>query len=274
MLYLTYSLDIIILFAVHIVLGVMLNKRYELEGRWWWIGATVYIISQVTLLPIQNYILNPFLNRLSYSGEFPSVGVLIMGGLILGLSIGVFEELLRYGMFRWWTKDARSYESSLLLGTGAGGAASIILGFLVIYNFVNMMMVRNMDLSTLVPADQIQMLQSQITAFWSAPWFYTLREALGQLFMLVIQISLAVMVLQVFIGKKNYWILLAIGYHTVVEAARVITLNLSSEYATNAVLGGFAIVSLLIILSLRRQKTLAGSAESSVDKRQSQDGIR
>jgi len=208
MLYITYSIDFLLLFSIPIALGVFLVRKFYLEGRWWWIGAIVYIISQIILLPLENYVINPFLNNLSYSGVLPSLGVLIIGGLILGLSTGVCEELLRYSMFRWWTKDARTFESGILLGLGHGGAASIFLGFLVLYNFLNMAMSRNIDLTTLVPIDQAQMLQTQIAAFWSAPWYYTLREVIEQIFMLTIQIGLAIMILQTFIRKHWHWVLI------------------------------------------------------------------
>jgi len=254
MLYLTYTLNILLLFAMPIALGIFLVRKFYLEGRWWWIGAVVYILSQIFLIPLENYLVNPFLNNLSFSGKLPSIEVLLFGGLVLGLCAGIFEELLRYSMFRWWTKDARSFESGLLLGTGSGGAASIFLAFLVIYNFVNMAMIRNQDLSTLVPADQVQILQAQLSAFWSAPWYATFREALGQLFMLSIEICLAVMVLQAFVRKQWYWVPLAIGFHTLVEAARVITVNLSNEVLMYTVQGFFAIISLLIILALRHPK--------------------
>jgi uncharacterized membrane protein YhfC len=254
MLYLTYSLDILILLFLPIALGVFLVRKYDLEGRWWWIGAMVYIVSQVILQPVQNYLFNPFLNNLNSSAKFPSIVVLVFGGLVLGLLVGVVEGLLQYGMFRWWAKDARSFESGLLVGAGYGGAASIALAFLVLYNFVNMAIVRNLDLSTLAPADQALIMQAQITAFWSAPWFYTLREAIGQLFALTIQICLAVMILQSLIRKQWYWVLLAVGFHFLVEAARVIALNLSGEYMMNAVLGIFAVFSVLIILALRHPK--------------------
>ena len=266
MLYLTYSLDILVLFAVPIALGVFLVRKYDLEGRWWWIGVMVYIVSQIILQPLQNYVINPFLNNLSYSGTLPSIEDLIIGGLLLGLSAGAFEEFLRYAMFRWWAKDARSFESALLLGTGHGGAASIALAFLVTYNFVNMAMIRNMDLTTLLPADQVQIMQTQIIAFWSAPWYYTFREAIGQTFMLSIQICLAVMVLQAFIRKQGFWILLAIGFHTLVEATRVITLNLSNEYMMNVVLGLFAVMSIIIIWVLRRPKTSGRLHQGTLDQ--------
>ncbi len=71
MLYLTYTLDILILLAIPIVLGIILVRRFDLEGRWWWIGAMVYIVSQVILQPWQNYVLNPFLNNLKFLRKIP-----------------------------------------------------------------------------------------------------------------------------------------------------------------------------------------------------------
>jgi uncharacterized membrane protein YhfC len=254
MLYIAYTLNILLLFAIPIALGIFLVRKFYLEGRWWWIGAIVYFFSQIIVQPLQNYVINPYLNGLSYSGVLPSVEILILGGLGLGLSVSVCEELLRYVMMRWWAKDARSFESGVLLGAGHGGAASIILAGLVIYNFVNMIFYRNMDLPTLVPVGQLQMVQSQIAAFWSVPWYYAIREAIGQIFMLSIQICLSVMVLQCFVRKQWYWILLAIGFHSTVETARVITLNLSNEYLMYAVLGIFAIFSGIITFALRQPK--------------------
>ena len=82
--------------------------------------------------------------------------------------------------------------------------------------------------------------------------------------MLSIEICLAVMVLQTFIRKQWYWVLLAIGFHSLVESARVIALNLSSnEYVMNGVLGVFAICSILIIFALRSRKP-ASTAASGV----------
>lgn len=265
MLYFTYVLDVLLMVAIPIALGIFLVRKFDLEGRWWWIGAIVYIVSQIFLQPLENYVLNPYLNNLSYSGTLSSVDVLIFGGLVLGLSAGVCEELLRFAMFRWWTKDARSFESSLLLGTGHGGAASIAVACVVFYNFVNMALFRNKDLTTLVPADQVQVFQSLLAAFWSAPWYYTLREAIGQIFMLSIEICLAVMVLQTFIRKQWYWVLLAIGFHSLVESARVIALNLSSnEYVMNGVLGIFALGSIAIIYVLHSRKPASDSSSGDL----------
>ena len=258
MLYITYTLDILLMIAIPVALGIFLVRKFDLEGRWWWIGAIVYIVSQIILQPLDNYIINPYLNNLSFFSNLPSTYVLIFGGLTLGLCAALSEELLRYAMFRWWTKDARSFESSLLLGTGQGGAASIATAWFVLYNFVNFALFRNRDLTTLVPANQVQIFQSLLAAFWSAPWYYTLREAVGQIFMLSIEICLTVMVLQTFIRKQWFWVIYAIGFHTLVESARIIASHLSSnEYVVNGVLGVFAICSIAIIFALRSPKTPA-----------------
>jgi uncharacterized membrane protein YhfC len=128
-----------------------------------------------------------------------------------------------------------------------------------------MVIFRNKDLTALVPADQAHMLQTQIAAFWSAPWYYTLREAIEQIFVLTIQVSLAVMILQTFIRKQWFWVLLAISFHTMVEAARIIVLNLSNETFMNGVLGIFAILSVLLILKLRPKKNTDVNSSSILE---------
>jgi uncharacterized membrane protein YhfC len=263
-LYVTYLLDVLLLLAVPIVLGVVLVRKLELEGRWWWMGAAIFVLSQAGLLPFENYVVNPVLNNLSISGKIPSLAVLIIGAFALGLSAALFEELFRYGMFRWWAKDARSRWAGLLTGAGHGGAAAIILGLLVLYNFINMAMIKNMDLSTLVSADQMPGVQAQITTFWSVPWYYSLREALQQLFTIPIQLCLALLVLQTFIRKQWYWVLVAIGFHTLVESSKVIAQNLINENLISLVLAVFAAASIAIIMALRKSEPLPVARPSSL----------
>jgi uncharacterized membrane protein YhfC len=251
-LYVTYSLNIFLLFAIPIALGIYLTRKFKLDRRLWWIGAAVYVLSQVVHIPFNAYVVNPLLDNLSNSAALPSIAMLIAGALLLGLSAGLWEELFRYAMFRWWAKDARSWGSGLLVGTGHGGAEAILLGLLVLYNFSNMIAVRNMDISTLVPADQLVTVQAQINAFWSAPWYYTIREAVDQFFTIPIQICFAILILQTFIRKQWYWVLLAIGFHTLVEATKVVAQNLLNVYLTELIIGVFAILSVVIVFALRR----------------------
>jgi uncharacterized membrane protein YhfC len=251
-LYVTYALDGLLMIAMPIALGIFLTRKFELYGRLWWIGAAVFVLSQVGHIPFNAYVVNPLLNNLNSSAVLPSIAMLIVGALILGLSAGLWEELFRYAMFRWWAKDARSWGSGLLVGTGHGGAEAIILGLLVLYNFINMIAVRNMDISTLVPADQLATVQAQITAFWSAPWYYTLLGALERLFTIPAQICFAVLVLQTFTRKQWFWVWLAVGFHALTDAAVVVAQNLLNAYLTEAIIGVFGVLSVLIIFRLRQ----------------------
>jgi uncharacterized membrane protein YhfC len=230
--YIPYFIKILFLAGLPIALGIYLVRKFDLEGRWWWIALSIYFISQIILQPLENGLIAPYLYSLNYSGVLPSTEVLIFGGLLIGLCVGFCEELLRYSMYRWWAKDARSFKSGLLLGIGHGGAASIFLAF-------------------------------QVLAYWTNPGYYSFPVVIGQILMIAIQVCLAIIVLQAFSRKQGFWILLAIGFHALVEATRVIALNMANEYVMIAILGAFTILSIIIILSIRR--SMASSANVKVD---------
>jgi uncharacterized membrane protein YhfC len=235
MLYVIYILKILLLSSIPIAIGIYLTRKFDLEGKLWWISVIVYGVSQIILLPLENYFLVPYLYSLNGSVLIPSIALLLIGGLILGLSVGVCEEVLRYAMYRWLTKGARSFEGGLLLGAGYGGAAALFLAF-------------------------------QVLAYWTDTEYYTSPVVISQILMIVIQICLSVMVLQAFSRRQWYWVLLAIGYHTLVETVRIITLNVTNEIVMTAVLGLFAGLSCVIIVSLNRSKVSANPSSGDLDK--------
>ncbi len=250
-LYVTYALNGLLMVAMPIALGIYLTRKFNLSGRLWWIGAGVFVLSQVGHIPFNTYVINPLVSRLNLVAALSPNQILIISAMILGLSAGLWEELFRYGMYRWWAKDARSWGKGLLLGTGHGGAEAVLLGLLVLYSYVNLVMARNVDLATLVPADQLAAAQAQVSAYWSAPWYDTLLGALERLFALPVQICFSVLVLQTFIRKQWFWVWLAVGFHALVDASAVVAQNLISPYITEAIIGVFGVLSVLIIFKLR-----------------------
>lgn len=250
--FMLYALNGLLMIAVPIVLGVYLTRKFDLEARLWWIGAAIFILSQVGHLPFNSYIVNPLLGRLGDIAPLPAIGALVLSALALGLSAGLWEELFRYGMFRWWAKEARSWGEGLLAGAGHGGAEAIIVGLLFMYHFINMAIVRNMDVAQLVPADQVAAAEAQIRAFWSAPWYDTLLGALERLLVIPSHLCLSLLVLQTFLRRQGRWVWLAIAYHTLLNAASLIAANLLNPYWTEAIVGAFAVLSVVIIFALRR----------------------
>jgi uncharacterized membrane protein YhfC len=250
----TYPLNSLLMIAIPIALGIYLVRKLELEGRWWWIGAAVFLLSQAGRLPFENYII--CLNTFNSSGILPSTGVLIVGALVFGLSAALWEELFRYSMFRWLIKDARSWASGLVAGAGHGGAEAIILGMLALYNLVNMSLFRNADPSYFGSADQAAAFQAVINTFWSAPWYSTLLGILERLFALAVQICFALLVLQTFVRRQRFWVWLAVGFHTLTYAITLIAQNLLSIYFADAIMGIFAILSIVIIFALKRSEVV------------------
>ena len=251
----THFLNGFLMIALPIVLGIYLIHKFQLGWKIWLIGGATFLIAQVFHLPFNSYVLNPMLGAVQQS--IPGISGSLMVAVVLGVSAGVFEECARYGMFRWWLQDKRSWRTAILAGAGHGGIEAIILGALVLWLFVNMLAVRNADLSKLnLAPDQLVIAQQQLQAYWSLPWYYTLFGAVERIFTIPFHIMASVVVLQVFTRQPGQeqlrWLGLAILLHTLMDATVVFIAGQWSGYAADAVLGGLAIMDIFIIFALRQ----------------------
>jgi hypothetical protein len=158
--------------ALPIGLGVYLTRRFGWGWRLWWIGAGTFVFSQVGHIPFNAGLTALFQNNILPAP--PDAWKLPFNAVVLGLSAGLWEEIARYATYRWWVKEARTWRKGVLLGAGHGGIEAIILGLLVLLAYVNMSIAAQMDLTGLVPADQLALAQQQISAYWSAPWYASL----------------------------------------------------------------------------------------------------
>jgi uncharacterized membrane protein YhfC len=251
----THFLNWLLMIAMPILLGIYLTEKFHLGWRLWLIGAATFVISQVLHIPFNSYILNPVIERLQsiLQGLSPQ----LIAAILLGLSAGVFEECSRYGMFRWWIKDNRTWRGAVLTGAGHGGIEAILLGILVMLAFTNLMAYRNIDVSKLnLTLDQLATAHLQIQSYWNAPWYATLLGAVERAFTIPFHIAASVIVLQVFtrrLGRQRLeWLGLAIFYHALMDASVVFIAGKWGGYAAEAFLGGFAILDLIIIFALRQ----------------------
>jgi uncharacterized membrane protein YhfC len=239
--------------AMPIGLAIILTRRWKLVGRIWWIGALTFVFSQVGHIPF-NALVAPVFNQFGFISLHPTVQLVIQAAFY-GLSAGLFEEGARYLILRFWLKDARSWRTGILFGAGHGGAEAIIFGALVLFAYIQLLILRNAtpaELAQVVSANQIELAQAQLAAYWSAPWYDTLLGAVERLFTIPCQIAMAVMVMQVFTRKNIGWLFAAIGYHALIDAVAVFGQPNMSMYALEAIVGGFAILSLIIIFLLRQ----------------------
>jgi uncharacterized membrane protein YhfC len=249
----TYALNGLLMIAMPVGLAIFLTRRWKLAGRIWWIGALTFVFSQVGHIPF-NTLVAPVFNQFGFISLHPTVQLVIQAAFY-GLSAGLFEEGARYLILRFWLKDARSYRTGILFGAGHGGAEAIIFGALVLFAYVQLLILRNAtpaELVQVVSANQIELAQAQLAAYWSAPWYDTLLGAVERLFTIPCQIAMAVMVMQVFTRKNIGWLFAAIGYHALIDAVAVFGQSNMSMYALEAIVGGFAILSLIIVFLLRQ----------------------
>jgi uncharacterized membrane protein YhfC len=245
-----HVLNGLLMILLPIGLGIYLTRRWRLGWRLWLIGAGTFILSQVGHIPF-NLLMSWLLNRTPLV-QLPPAGQQIFNAVFLGLSAGLFEELFRYGMFRWWAREARSWRTGILTGAGHGGVEAILLGLLALLALLQLAAYRGMDLAALVPADQLALAREQMAAYWSMTWYDSMLGALERLFTIPVQIAFAVLVLQCFTRRQSYWLWLAVGFHALIDASAVIAVNYFGVYGAEAIVAGFSLLSLVVIFRLRR----------------------
>ncbi len=251
----THLLNGLLMIAIPVGLGFYLTRRFRLGWRLWWIGAATFVLSQIGHIPF-----NWFLTRLFESGALPAPAATwrpAFNAIVLGLSAGLWEELTRYAVYRWWAKDARSWNKGVLLGAGHGGIEAIILGALVLYTFMNMVALRNTDLSQVVPASQLALAQQQVATYWSSSWLLSILGAVERTFTIPCQIAFSVLVLQAFTRGKFRWVWLAILWHATLDSSAVYFSVAWRAYpwwpyAIEGLIAIGALISLGIIFALRQ----------------------
>jgi uncharacterized membrane protein YhfC len=255
MLYLTFTLQALIMLGFPVALWLLLRRR--LGVTWGLIGAGVltFIVSQVVHLPL-NWALG-----LLGGGRGVALWPLPLMALVVGLSAGLCEEVARYLVLRFWRREARSWGQGVAFGAGHGGFEAVILGLLVVVNFVAMAAQRGMDLETLgLSGEILEQAQAQIEAYWSIPWYLPLLGGLERVFAMTIQIALSLLVMRALTHRHLGWLLAAIAAHALVDGVVVTLAGVGwPALAIEGVVLLFALAGLaLIILTLQSPEPVEG----------------
>jgi uncharacterized membrane protein YhfC len=268
------GLNALLMISVGLGLGAWLARNRKLPWGLFGIGAATFVLSQIAHIPFNSLVLTRILDALEWSNPV-STGASLGASALVGLSAGIFEEGARYLMYRFWAKKARSWDEALMIGAGHGGIEAVLLGLLAVYAFLQALALRGVDLATVVPANQLETARLQLEAFWAAPWYGALLGALERVFAVCMHLSLSVMVLQCFTRREWFWLPLAIGWHTLVDAAAVAALPRVGPYWTEALVGVMALLSLAIVFSLRQPRNpdvLPGAPSAPQALRRVDDG--
>jgi uncharacterized membrane protein YhfC len=249
-LYFTYPFSAIYILVISLGIGAFIARKFGFGWRLYWIGAATFILSQVGHIPF-----NAGLTALFQNGILPSppeAWHLAFNAVVLGLSAGLFEEIARYAVYRWWAKDARSWGRGLLLGAGHGGMEALLVGVLLLVVFIVMFALKDADLASMVSPGQLPLAREQVEAYWSVTWYDSLLAAVERSFTLLAHLALSILVLQVFLRRQSRWLWFAIGWHAFLNAVTLFIAGTWNVYLAELALGILAILNVLIIIALRQ----------------------
>jgi len=242
------SINYGLMILIPIIVAIFIRRRTAAPWRLWFIGAATFIASQVLHIPF-----NAIVQR---SGLLPSdltaSANLLLYAAFLGLSAGVFEETARYLTYRFWARDARSWSRGLMLGAGHGGSEAILVGALAAVNFVALLVaVNNKTAMNALPVEQRALVTGALAQIMDAPAGTLLLGAVERVFAIAAHLAMSLLVLQVFLRRNIAWLFASIAFHTLLNMVAVVAASRLNPYATEGIIGLFALLALFIIFRLR-----------------------
>ena len=246
-----YLLNVLGMIILPIVLAFYVTRKFSLPWKLIFAGGLTFIASQVLHIPFL-YGLTAALNT-GILPAIPEAWKALFNAILLGLLAGIFEETARWILFKFILKDTNTWEQGVVVGTGYGGTEAIIIGILALTSVVNMIVLRNADLSALVPPEQLELTRQKVLEFWSVPVYMAFLGFIERAFTICIQISLTIMVLYSVAYRQPIWFWIALLWHALVDAAAVYLLPTIGALAIELVIGIFAAISLVIVFRLRQK---------------------
>ena len=217
------ALSSFMMIALGLVVGFYLKQRFSLSWSLFGAGALTFIASQVLHIPFNLYLLNPFLARVAPQPN-PGTQGLVLWGIALGLSAGLFEETARLVVLRFWRKDVQSRKQALMFGAGHGGIEAIILGIIGFISFLQLFFYRQYGpdfLGKVTDSGQVQALQNTLRTYWDFSWYEHLWGALERFSVIPIHLSATILVYQSLRRKNILWYLAAVIWHALVDFVAV-----------------------------------------------------
>lgn len=204
------------------------------------IGVVGFILSQVGHIPFNSYLLLPGLERWGINLTAQAGVDLLILGVAAGLSAGLFEELARYLIFRFWLKKDSTASMPWKYGIGHGGVEAILTGLLALYALIQVLTLSGEGVLAGFPADQVDLIRSQLDAYWAVPWHLSLLGAWERISALLFHLGASVFVYKSVREKNFLWLLVAILGHTLLNAFAVIAAAKMDLVLLEALLFAFA----------------------------------
>ncbi len=226
--------------GVPVATALIIYKRGKSGFRPIWIGAAVFILSQVGHIPFNQFLMLPGLRALGVdvsAGGGLSLWVL---GAAAGLSAGVFEEIARYLALKYWLKKDAHTLLPLKYGVGHGGVEALLVGGLALTALVQVLVLRGEGaLATLNP-EQLALVQSQLEVYWAVPWHQSLLGAWERISAMMFHVGASILVYKTVRTKKLIYLITAVLGHALLDMFAVVAVQKMDLVFMEAVVFVFA----------------------------------
>jgi uncharacterized membrane protein YhfC len=245
--------------AIPLLLGFFIAKRLKVSWTLFILGLAFFIIVQVIHTPLVLLTQGPLALALQGITSDPT-RILAVLALYLGLLAGLFEEIGRYLVFRYYfTRKGipRTRENTVMFGAGWGGVESMIVGFLLSFTLVSYLYA---GIAFSAPgavtngteAEQLSLLL-QITP---SDVLFGLAE---RIMTLTLQIAFTMMVMYSLMPRTILYLALAIAWHTAVDASAVYASQTVGIPATEGLIFLFFLAGIAFIFWVWPRMTKGGS---------------
>lgn len=204
--------EIILTLILPIVVIVYAVLKKKIQFKMVLVGAVAFIVSQLLVRV-------PILSMLSTQPGFQTfMNHAIFGGIFLGVTAGLAEEVARYLGFRGMRKN-RTFLDGIAYGLGHGGIESIILvGLSTVNNLIVALAINDGSIHTMFAGYDSSLINQMIEVLTTTDSMMFLLGGIERVMTMVIHIGLTLVVLQVFHKKQIKYLFYAILLHTLVNA--------------------------------------------------------
>ncbi|WP_292489482.1 YhfC family glutamic-type intramembrane protease [Methanoculleus sp. 10] len=254
----TFAVVVLLEIVVPLALGYWIVRRFGAPWRVFLLGALFFIAVQVVHTPLVLVTQAPL-----YLALLPSGTTTALAGLAvyLGLMAGLFEEVGRYIVYRYYFRRRGiplTRENGLQFGAGWGGVESIFVAFLVLSGMVSYIVLTG-D-AGVIPLPDDPAVQAQVEALRALTPLDILPGLAERMMTITLHIAWSLMVLAAVVYNRKALLALAVLWHAAVDAAAVYLAQTQGILVTEAVIFVFAVFGLAyIFMEWRRMGAKAAS---------------
>lgn len=218
-------INAVLMIGIPTAAALLIYKRGKSGFRPIWIGAAIFILSQVGHIPFNQILMIPGLRSLGVEVAARGGISLWVLGVAAGLSAGVFEEIARYLALKFWMKKDTHTLLPVKYGIGHGGVEALLVGILALIALIQVLVLRGDGVIEALDPEQVVVVQSQLEAYWAGPWYHSLLGAWERISAMLFHVGASILVYKTVRSKKPIYLIVAVLGHALIDAFAVISVQ-------------------------------------------------